>query len=225
MSWHFLQEQEAAYWDPDSSDGIPSALSRLIPSAGASCSLGSETARSPSSPSGMTSGHLTAAPGAGESTSSQPGFHASHSAQRVEVESLLKTSGPMLRGSLPKSNPRTSSLRTSSANRSSVRPRTFSDSVTFVTLSELLPPAWVPRIGEFDTGYLPTITTRNNQQSPSMLKWPAYQRLAELAGGQKLPAAFWEWMMGWPIGWTDFEPLATDKFQQWWDAYGSRNES
>jgi hypothetical protein len=34
------------------------------------------------------------------------------------------------------------------------------------------------------------------------------------AGGQLNPT--WvEWLMGWPIGWTDLEPLATDKFQQW----------
>lgn len=25
----------------------------------------------------------------------------------------------------------------------------------------------------------------------------------------------YEWLMGWPIGWTDSEPLGTDKFQQW----------
>jgi len=24
-----------------------------------------------------------------------------------------------------------------------------------------------------------------------------------------------EWLMGWPIGWTDLKPLETDKFQQW----------
>ncbi|MFJ2457994.1 hypothetical protein ACIOVC_05495 [Pseudomonas neuropathica] len=24
-----------------------------------------------------------------------------------------------------------------------------------------------------------------------------------------------EWLMGWPIGWTDLRPLATDKFQSW----------
>jgi hypothetical protein len=31
----------------------------------------------------------------------------------------------------------------------------------------------------------------------------------------------WEWMMGWPIGWTALEPLATDKFQQWLHAHGA----
>jgi hypothetical protein len=30
-----------------------------------------------------------------------------------------------------------------------------------------------------------------------------------------------EWLMGWPIGWTAIEPLATDKFQQWWSAHGT----
>jgi len=25
-----------------------------------------------------------------------------------------------------------------------------------------------------------------------------------------------EWLMGWPIGWTDLKPLAMDRFQQWW---------
>jgi hypothetical protein len=24
-----------------------------------------------------------------------------------------------------------------------------------------------------------------------------------------------EWLMGWPIGWTDLRPLATDRFQSW----------
>jgi hypothetical protein len=27
--------------------------------------------------------------------------------------------------------------------------------------------------------------------------------------------AFWEWMMGWPIGWTACDAAATDKFRQW----------
>jgi hypothetical protein len=28
-----------------------------------------------------------------------------------------------------------------------------------------------------------------------------------------------EWLMAWPIGWTDLKPLGTDKFQQWWDLH------
>jgi hypothetical protein len=29
-----------------------------------------------------------------------------------------------------------------------------------------------------------------------------------------------EWLMGWPIGWTACEPLATDRFRQWFSAHG-----
>jgi len=35
-----------------------------------------------------------------------------------------------------------------------------------------------------------------------------------------------EWLMGWPIGWTDLKPLATDKFREWQQQHGrfSANE-
>lgn len=39
------------------------------------------------------------------------------------------------------------------------------------------------------------------------------------AGGQLNPD--WvEWLMGWPIGWTDLKPLETDKFQKWLQLHG-----
>lgn len=83
------------------------------------------------------------------------------------------------------------------------------------------PPAWVPHTSDADTGFLPTVTTRANQQSPSMLKWPAYRRLEALTRGQKAPIAFWEWMMGWPApGWTALEPLGTDKYREWLRKHG-----
>ncbi len=35
-----------------------------------------------------------------------------------------------------------------------------------------------------------------------------------ITGGQLNPT--WvEWLMGWPLGWTDLKPLATDRFRQW----------
>lgn len=38
-------------------------------------------------------------------------------------------------------------------------------------------------------------------------------------GGQLNPT--WvEWLMGWPLGWTDLKPLETDKFQQWRRSHG-----
>ena len=38
--------------------------------------------------------------------------------------------------------------------------------------------------------------------------------LGGIAGGPLNPN--WvEWLMGWPIGWTDLKPLETDRFQSW----------
>jgi hypothetical protein len=38
-------------------------------------------------------------------------------------------------------------------------------------------------------------------------------------GGQRNPT--WvEWLMGWPLAWTDLKPLATDRFQQWQQQHG-----
>ena len=38
--------------------------------------------------------------------------------------------------------------------------------------------------------------------------------------GLSLNPSWVEWLMGWPIGWTDCAPLATDKFRRWWSAHG-----
>ncbi len=43
--------------------------------------------------------------------------------------------------------------------------------------------------------------------------------LPNAIGGQ-MSADWTEWLMGWPTGWTDLKPLATDRFQQWLRAHG-----
>ena len=40
--------------------------------------------------------------------------------------------------------------------------------------------------------------------------------------GGKLNPNWVEWLMGWPIGWTDLEPLETARFQRWFDSHGKR---
>lgn len=47
--------------------------------------------------------------------------------------------------------------------------------------------------------------------------------LNALAGG-KLNPAWVEWLMRWPIGWTDCAASATDKYQQWRRSHGERSE-
>lgn len=41
----------------------------------------------------------------------------------------------------------------------------------------------------------------------------------ERAGGAQNPE-FTEWLMGWPLGWTDLEPLETARFRQWLRLHG-----
>ena len=45
------------------------------------------------------------------------------------------------------------------------------------------------------------------------------EKLASAIGGQLNPT--WvEWLMGWPLGWTDLKPLEMDKYQQWLRSHG-----
>ena len=46
----------------------------------------------------------------------------------------------------------------------------------------------------------------------------AGENLPQIVGGPLNPD--WvEWLMGWPIGWTELKPLATDRFQEWQQAH------
>jgi hypothetical protein len=76
---------------------------------------------------------------------------------------------------------------------------------------------WEPQILEQITNdsefgsLLPTPTCHNAKEG----NYPAEKRrrtlsLATHVGG-KIHPEFTEWMMGWPLGWTDLKPLETDK--------------
>ena len=42
--------------------------------------------------------------------------------------------------------------------------------------------------------------------------------------GGKLNPTWVEWLMNWPIEWTDLKPLGMDKFQQWLGSHGKHSE-
>lgn len=45
--------------------------------------------------------------------------------------------------------------------------------------------------------------------------------LTMVVGGTLSP--MWvEWLMGWPVGWTDCDALGMDRFRQWYDSHGTR---
>lgn len=94
-----------------------------------------------------------------------------------------------------------------------------------------------PTTSENESGYWPTPLSGPGNSSCTMetaLKWDngKYQLTLtmevareEKAAGRHIPHGTlnppWvEWLMGWPIGWTDFAPLEMDKFQEWWRLHG-----
>jgi len=42
----------------------------------------------------------------------------------------------------------------------------------------------------------------------------------QLMTGNPLPESFSEWMMGWPLEWTDLKPLEMDKYHSWQQQHG-----
>ena len=64
----------------------------------------------------------------------------------------------------------------------------------------------------------PTVNDSKNNAAPSQLERNS-QALNVQAGGSLNPT--WvEWLMGWPLGWTDCAASATDKFRQWRRSHG-----
>jgi hypothetical protein len=256
MSWHFLRGQVEESWEGSCLDGAPDVLLRLIPTAGQCYLQDNEMGCSQSFQYGMTLEHFKAYHGVVMSMLLQEAFHAKTSVRLVNVKAYReKTQNLFLRCSelLRKFNLSLSSPKTV---------RTYVQ-MGLILLSKPLP-AWgmwdqsgywglgtsVRPIDEIGCGLLlPTPTTKGNEFSESMQKWPLHQNLkkrllptptAKLYGynqgggagriGKKrssletlfggIKIALREWMMGWPIGWTALKPLGMGKYRQWRRLHG-----
>ena len=223
MSWHYLQEQEEACWLPACLDGAPDVLSSLIPTLDESSSRDNATDASNASPYGMTSRPSTVDRGEGFFAK---GSSAGDSRVRLiqplrEDGTTRRTYGRRCSESSPKSSLDSSSRRMSSESPSDAQPKTCSRSVIREYQSPVLePPPWVRRMTGRAGGFLPTPTAKSNAFAPSMRKWPAYATLQKHFGPNQGPR-FWEWMMGWPVQWSDVEPLETDRFRSWLLSHGT----
>nr|WP_290034281.1 hypothetical protein [Acinetobacter pittii] len=73
----------------------------------------------------------------------------------------------------------------------------------------------------------PTASDANKWSNESLAERKAKGRQIRLntavspegGNGGRLNPNWVEWLMGWPIGWTDLKPLETDKFQSWLQAH------
>lgn len=142
--------------------------------------------------------------------SSPPDSPASHSVAHQGGDVLRSTCGRKCSGSSARSGPAPCSLRTSRASRWCGPDASSGHSATAAAaISSPTPPPWVPRIDGCAPGFLPTLTRKANCEAPSMQKWPASRRLRALTDGKRAPVRFWEWMQGFPIGWTASAASAT----------------
>lgn len=66
----------------------------------------------------------------------------------------------------------------------------------------------------------PTAQDAKNNGPPSQMERNTKPLNAEVGGALNPPWV--EWLMGWPIGWTDLQPLAMDKYRRWLRSHGAR---
>ena len=101
------------------------------------------------------------------------------------------------------------SARNATATRYRIPPTGIHAGTTLTDYVTLFP---TPSARDWKSSHASQATMQKNTR-------PLNETITDGSGGQLNPE--WvEWLMGWPIGWTDLEPLETDKFQQWWSAHG-----
>lgn len=230
MSYTFLMEdcenctcspgQAAAYSAECFSDIPASVLSKLNLTAEKSCCNASETESCPSSQSGMTCGHSTENRGKERLIASAVDFRASHFPQLHEGELQQLTSGLKCPESLVKLNQDLCSQKMLRENPLSSQPKICELWDTLPEQSRLPRLTWVLTTYGQDIGYLHTPTTKANYNANSMQKWPSCRNFRAVFGSPSPITQ--EWMMGWPIGWTDLSPLEMAKYQVWLDSHGIR---
>jgi hypothetical protein len=218
MSWHYLRGGGAEFLLEICSDGEPCApLKSKTIHAEFYCN-GKLMDSYLDSLSGTMFPHLTGDPGGEKSKLSQADFRARTFPQLEKEQALTvndRDSGEKWRGSFAKYDPTTHLLKTPQCSL-------FEDSIEYC--------ATLPRWGSMRTGecWELTMLEQSINATESGL-WPtpttpsgggncggsgAYKNA--LKNGTHVPHSInpnlYEWLMGWPIGWTDLKPLEMDKF-------------
>ena len=235
MSWHFsralVEEYSAGIcWDGDVSAPSNTNHSKQVYSCSARMMAWCTRSRS-----GMTCEHLTERNGEELLTSFLADFHAKTSAQQGEpIEKDLTEAeadcGQRCTELLMRYDPDSRSLKTPQRSL-------FGG---WIECSRILPRYGLMRDGEcfplrmleHDTsvkGYglwesIGTLVKTQRCRSEKFMRKGTIPNPYELckANGGKPRIEWLEHLMGWPIGWTDLEPLATDKFQLWLLGHGNR---
>lgn len=219
MSWHCSPVLEAAYLQATYWAGSQSVPLKATGTDAAFSLPGNAITACPPSPSGTTSEPLTGFRGEAVSMWFQEAFHARHIPKPLEAATRRTISGRKCGESWQRQLPGTYLQRTLIGTRST-QPQTISK--RWASLPDVFPfprETWVRTTYGRDIGCVHTPTTKANYCAPSMQKWPSCRAFVQ-AFGRPSPEVH-EWLMGWPIGWSDTKPLATASFLLWRQQHGT----
>ena len=213
MSWLYSRALVVGYLQATLSDGVQFAQLReksqpdgfLLRGRTMECCLLSRY--------GMTFAPLTESRGEALLTWFLAGFPVKPIPAQLAEKTMQTISGRKCGGSWQMSLPGTYLPRTSQPKRLTLPVTTLR---RWVTKSEPYPlprKTWVRTMFGSGIGYLHTPTTKANYCAESMQKWPAARAFTTVFG--KPSPTNHEWLMGWPLGWTDTQPLEMDKYQSW----------
>ena len=244
MSYTYLLEEGEASLAESFSDIPAFVLSRSNVSSGPYCSNVSGTESCQDSQSGMMCEHLTAPHGGASLTSCAADSHVRTLAQPtprpLELTAPEVDCVPKWPGSLARFDPVTRSWKTrqcllfeDSTECLETLPRWG-----MTVRGECFPlPTLEHDTSAKDFGYWPTptkasilnfnpakdrVTDSNRIMRPTgkdfamtLTTWATMNPSIHCQLGGKLNPDWQDWLMGWPIKWTDLQPLAMDKFQSW----------
>lgn len=228
MSWLYSRALVAEYSEANCLDGEPFARLNVTNTPQAFSSHDKTTEAWNLSPFGMTCERLTEDRGADVLTWFRAGFHARTLVRsekgRASTEQKAAC-GWRWPGSSAKYDrdlclwkTRQCSLFGGLEEFSGIWPRwgTMRDGEFWERMPPALP-TYENEFGSLEKILFATPTAKANQTSASMQKWPG---CAAIGTGGPLNPTWVEWLMGWPIGWTDIAASATDKYQQWRRLHG-----
>jgi len=217
MSWLYSRAQVEEFLEASSLDGEQSVQLNGNPIPQAYCAPDKMTDFSRLSQSGMTFKPLTESLGEALLTWYLEGFHAKTSPLPEKVTDLTESEagcGNTWRGWLAKYDPDSYSWKTAQCSLIEEEPESLATLPRWgITVDGLLweQPMLEPITKGTESGlwaspnardWKDTGPTQGNRKSPN---------LGTQAGG-KLNPTWVEWLMGWPLGWTDLKPLATGRF-------------
>ena len=218
-----LPEQAVEYLGENCSDGEQSAPLSGNPTQLAYCAPDKMTDFSRLSRFGMTFKPLTEDRGEELLTLYLAGFHAKTSQQQEKVTDLTENEaecGNTWRGWLAKYDPNSCSWRTAQCSLLGEEPELLATLPRWgMTVNGLLweQPTLEPTINATECGLWASPNARDwkdsgasqgNRKSPNL----GTQVHQTTQAGGRLNPTWVEWLMGWPLGWTDLKPLETDKF-------------